>query len=67
VYQKLGFLAPTVNQNAVRSDSGARDFWGVGLRYRIGHIALRAEYESFVVENIKEGASMVTIGALYQF
>jgi hypothetical protein len=58
--------ADTTLDGATSSDSGTDPAYGIGARFQLFSFSVRAEYELFDVEGLKD-LSMFSVSALYTF
>lgn len=69
VFGKMGMIrwsADTTVPGATVSDSGTDPAYGLGARFQLFSFSVRAEYELFDVEGLKD-LSMFSVSALYTF
>lgn len=69
VFGKVGMIrwdADTTLAGATSSDSGTDPAYGIGARFQLFSFSVRAEYELFDVEGLKD-LSMFSVSALYTF
>jgi outer membrane immunogenic protein len=69
VFGKMGMIrwsADTTLDGATSSDSGTDPAYGIGARFQLFSFSVRAEYELFDVEGLKD-LSMFSVSALYTF
>lgn len=68
VFGKVGYLAwdyDAIENGEIFSDDGSDTGYGVGLRFNVGSIQIRGEYEVFEVD--EADLSMVSVGIAYRF
>ncbi len=69
VFGKVGMVkwdADTTVPGATASDSGTDPAYGIGARFQLLSFSVRAEYEMFDVEGLKD-LNMFSVSALYTF
>ena len=68
VFGKVGYLAwdyDAIEDGEIFSDDGSDTGYGVGLRFNVGSIQIRGEYEVYEVD--EADLSMVSVGIAYRF
>lgn len=68
VFGKVGYLAwdaDSIENGEVFSDDGSDAGYGVGLRFNVGSLEIRGEYELYEVE--EADVAMVSVGLAYRF
>lgn len=68
LFGKVGYLAwdaDSIENGEVFSDDGSDAGYGVGLRFKLGSLEIRGEYELYEVD--EADLSMVSVGVAYRF
>ena len=68
LFGKVGYLAwdyDAIEDGEIFSDDGSDTGYGVGLRFNVGSIQIRGEYEVYEVD--EADLSMVSVGIAYRF